>query len=739
MIDLDRLPRPDDSPPPGACIRLERPEPELAVVVLAPPHRDPALLDLPLMRDLFTVLDELETSPELRGVVFTGRTPTSFAAGADLDVIESLSDKAVAGRVVELGQHIFARIEGLRSRGIMTVAAVGGPVPGGAFELALACERIVLADDPTSRIGLPEVRLGILPGWGGCQRLPRRIGVPAALEAILRGHLYSTGEALRIGLVDRLTPPEYLSRVAAEIALGRRRCGARAEEPMRKLRRWLIDRNPPLLLSIAALTRRRLDRRTGGHYPAAPAAARLVTWALLKPVPRGLAGERKAVSKLIVGEVCGNLVGLFRQHTRARKVGTLEDGTPPLRIERAAVIGAGRAGSSIAGSLAEQGIATRLFDLSPAALDGALGTYRHVQARRRLEPHRLRSAIDHLDTTSEWGGFARTQLALEAVDEELAVKRDLFVRLAQTLPPEAILATSTSTLSIAEISEGIPNAGRVVGMHVPGAARKMPLIEIVRTDQTTKETVATAAALALELGKTPLIVSDTPGFLIHRLLCLYLDEALRLYAGGLDLSRLEGAAISFGMSMGPLRLLDEIGLDTFANLAKSLHEAYGEGMQPCAVLDPLIDAGHLGRKSGDGFYVHLSFAPKAPPRFSSDLPRLTPPTSSHEEFLSDDEIVSRLLLPMVNEAARCLEEGVVDDAGLLDLATVLGIGFPPFRGGLLRWANSLGAEEVLDRFEHCATAIATAPKPARRGRFEVAEALRDRLMNRRASAPRRAE
>ena len=273
MIDITGLPIPEDAPTPGACIRIERPEPGLAVVVLDPPHRSLAVLDLALMRDLDAALDELETSPDLRGVVFTGREPLSFAAGADIDAIEGIRDVELGARVIALGQQIFGRIAKLGSRGVVTVAAVGGPVPGGAFELSLACKRIVLADDPKSRIGLPETKLGILPGWGGSQRLPRRVGVPLALDAILKGSLYPAKPALKKGLVDRLTPPEYLVRVASDIALGRRFCKHRE----RGVWEWLVDRNPLALFVIDRQVQKTVARQTRGHYPAATRAAKLVT------------------------------------------------------------------------------------------------------------------------------------------------------------------------------------------------------------------------------------------------------------------------------------------------------------------------------------------------------------------------------------------------------------------------------------------------------------------------------
>ena len=724
MIDISGLPMPDEAPAAGACIRLERPEPGLAIVVLDPPHRSLAVLDLPLMRDLAQALEELATTPDLRGVVFTGREPLAFAAGADIDAIESLRDPKLAARVMRVGQEIFNQIERLGRRGVRTVAAVGGPVPGGAYELSLACTRIVLADDPKSRIGLPETQLGILPAWGGCQRLPRRVGVPAALDAILKGRLVPATVAYKKGLVDRLTPPEYLVRVASEIAMGRTRCKRRT----RGVWKWLVDKNPLALWVIGRQVRRTVMKQTRGRYPAPLAAARLVTWAPLKPLERGLAGEVYEGSRLGTGDICKHLVRIFKMMEEAKRLGKNAEGVAPSPIEQGAVLGAGVMGGAIASSMAEKGIATRLFDISPAGLDAALVEHRlglsKKLERRRLRPHEHDAALDRLDVTPELVGFARCEFAIEAVAERLEIKRKVLGDLARVVGPETILATNTSSLSVTAIAEGLPHPERVVGVHFFNPVKKMPLVEIVRGERTSDEAVTRAAAYALRLGKTPVVVADVAGFLVNRLLGPYLDEALRLYDNGVAARRIEDVAKRFGMPMGPLRLLDEVGLDIAAHAATSLHEAYGERMTPSTVIQPLLDAGHLGKKTGDGFYVHLSFEPYVSREFSSDLARLARPHSAQEEFLSDEEIADRLVLPMFVEGVRCIEEGVVQSAVDLDLATIFGMGFPPFRGGLLRWADGVGAPELVRRIEHCASAIETLSSPQRRERFAVPDLLR---------------
>ncbi len=724
MIDISGLPIPENAPAPGSCIRIETPEPGLAVVILDPPHRSLAVLDLPLMRDLSTAIDELATTPDLRGVVITGRDPMAFAAGADIDAIESLRDPALTQRMISVGQDLFNRIAQLGQRGVHTVAAVGGSVPGGAYELSLACRTIIIADDPKSRIGLPETQLGILPAWGGCQRLPRRIGVPAALDAILKGRLLPAKTAHRKGLVDRLTPPEYLVRVACDVAMGR----TRVRRKSRGIWKWLVDRNPLALGVIGVQVQKTIQKQTRGNYPAAPAAARLVTWAPLRPLKSGLASEGFEGARLGSGDVCKNLVRIFKMMEGAKRLGKTADGASPARIERGAVLGAGVMGGEIASLMAEKGIATRLFDISPAGLDAALIQHRTDIAkklkRRRLLPYQHDEALDRLDVSGELVGFGRTQFAIEAVAERIEVKRKVFGELASLVSSDTILATNTSSLSVTAIAEGLPNPERVVGVHFFNPVKRMPLVEIVRGEHTSEAAVTAAATYALRLGKTPVVVADVAGFLVNRLLGPYLDEALRLYDSGVSPRRIEQLARRFGMPMGPFRLLDEVGLDIAAHAAASLQAAYGERMTPSTVIQPLLDAGHLGKKTGDGFYVHLSFKPHVSKEFSSDLGRLARPHSAQEEFLSDQEITDRMMLAMLGEAARCVEEDVVASPSDLDLATIFGMGFPPFRGGLLRWADSLGAKEVIRRMEHCASAIESLPSPERRERFVVPEIFR---------------
>lgn len=723
MSTLAELPVPKDAPPAGACVRIERPEPGLALVVLDPPHRKLAVFDVALMRDLDAALDELARDVKLKGIVFCGRTPTSFAAGADIDAISGLTDKRQATQLARFGQAMFQKIANLHPR---TVAAVGGPVPGGAFELGLACDRIVLAEHKSTRIGLPETQLGILPGWGGCQRLPRRVGVPTALAAILSGKLYRPRQARKLGLVDRVTYPEYLVGIASDIAMGRKECKRRE----RGIWTWLIDKNPIALGVIGKQVSAELAKKTGGHYPAPEQALKLVLNAPRTPMEVGLQREAEALGALAVSDVCKSLVGIFQLSEDAKRLAKLPSGESAPAIDRAAVIGGGVMGAAIAGLMAERGLDVRLADLDRRPLDAALVEHsqRVAKALKRhiLQPHEADAARDRLTVTSNFDGMAQRELVIEAVAEVLEVKRKVLGAAAEQAGPKAILATNTSSLSVDAIAEGLPAPERVVGMHFFNPVHRMPLVEIIRGEHTSEETVTRIAALAVRMGKTPVVVSDVAGFLVNRLLGPYLDEAVRLLVQGVDALEMERAVKAFGMPMGPLELLDEVGLDIAAHAAKSLEEAYGERMESSDLVQRMLDGHMTGKKGGAGFYLYETDPKTGRARKTGLNPKWDALVHGTRGMGvgGDQNIVDQLVLAMVNEAALCLDEGVVAGPRELDLATVFGMGFPPFHGGMLKYADRRGLRNVLSALRRIHEAPDLKAR-SNRERFHPAPRIRD--------------
>jgi 3-hydroxyacyl-CoA dehydrogenase/enoyl-CoA hydratase/3-hydroxybutyryl-CoA epimerase len=719
------FPLPKDAPPPGSCWRLARPEAGLLVLTLDPPHQQKLpVFDVAVLRDLELALADIGREREARGLVVAGREPLTFAGGADVNMIAAIEDPELATRLVQAGQTVYSQLEALGQRAggrLLTVAAVGGAVPGGACEIALACDRIVLADHEKTRIGLPEVRLGILPAWGGTTRLPRRIGVPAATQSILTGKLHRPRAAQKLGLVDRLAKPEYLVRIAADIALGRLACPRRG----RGWHAYVIDKNPLATALIERQAKKGVLRQTRGHYPAPLAVLPLAVRAPRRALAQSLLGEVEAIRPLATHPVTKSLITLFQVSEEAKRTGELAGGARAPRIERAGVVGAGVMGGAIASLLADHGVAVRLADLDQAALDRAARAHRRdVEEglrRRRLARHEADHAIDLFQATRAPAGFGRVEILIEAVAEVLAVKQKVLGLYASQMAPDAILATNTSSLSVDAIAAPLAHPERVVGLHFFNPVKRMPLVEVVRGRATSDATVARAARLALDLGKTPVVCRDVAGFLVNRLLGPYLDEAVRLAEEGLDLERVDALLVDFGMPMGPFELLDEVGLDIALHAAGSLEAAYGERMRASAYLKPLVAAGDLGKKSGRGLYLWKGEPGKRPRRAGPNPARPRPAAARGAG--DPTEIVDRLVLAMVNEGARALAEEVVQGPRELDLATVFGMGFAPFRGGLLAYADARGPAEVVRALERLAALPALAQRPGGRERFTPAPAL----------------
>lgn len=699
------LPWPDDAPEPGACARIDEPEAGLLRLVPDPPHRTFPVLDAPLLADLESAIDRVERERP-RGLLIAGRRPDQFLAGADVRSIARVDDAAVVEAVVRSVHALFDRIERLPCT---VIAAVGGAVPGGAFELCLAADAIVLANDDRTRIGLPETKLGLVPAWGGLHRLTQRVGVPAALDAILAGRLFDARRAKRIGLVDRTTAPEYLERVGADLALGREALPRR--ERGRSL--FLVDKNPLARAVIRRKAKATLDARTGGHYPAPYAALDAVLEAPY--VPRALWAEREAVAagRLVTTQACKSLVGLFLGTEEQKKLAEAPPGASTPKIERVGVIGAGVMGAGIASAFANAGAEVRLVDLDRSTLDSALADHRAAVTKRerRKRSKAAPAAIDRLTASTGMDGLERADLVIEAVAENLDVKRRVFAEL-ERRAPNAVLASNTSSLSIAALAEGLARPERFAGMHFFNPVARMPLVEIVNGPSTAGEVTRMLARAAVDLGKTPVLVGDVPGFVVNRLLGPYLDEAVHGFVRGAAVDRVDAAARDFGMPMGPFELLDEVGLDIALHASKSLFEGYGERMRPTDGLGRLVHPGRLGKKTGLGFYVHKK---KRRPEPAEDLAEFRARVTSNP---SSDRVFEAALLALVAEAVRCLEEGVVASAAELDLAVVLGTGFAPFRGGPLHHVDRLGAAHVVERLRALADAARSMAHGAGAERFE---------------------
>jgi 3-hydroxyacyl-CoA dehydrogenase/enoyl-CoA hydratase/3-hydroxybutyryl-CoA epimerase len=652
------------------------------------PGKPVNVLNTPVMEALRRLLDEAGRK-SVSGVVFASDKPDMFLAGADVEEIRSVSDPRLGMEKATTGQSIFETIARFPKT---TVCLITGPCLGGGFEMALACTYRIAENAPSVRIGLPEVKLGVIPGFGGTQRLPRHVGIRSALDLILAGKTLPAKPAWRRGLVDALVPPGMGREVAAQVV-----SGARSLSRPRPSR---IDRAivlvPFVRSYVLGRARDALAKRVKrDHYPAPFMALEAIGAGYTLDEVAAYRNEARLLGEALVTDACKSLTWLFTRSNRAKEPPGL-DLSPARRVQRLGIVGAGVMGGGIAWQAAETGIAARVRDIAPEALEGALRTageiwYKAVK-RRRLTPREQARRLECLSFTLDGTGFGMVDAAVETVLEDLAIKHKVMAELESLVSPETLLASNTSSLRIQDIAQPLRHPERVVGLHFFNPVPRMPLVEVIAGPRSDPGVVATAFRLALDMGKTPILVQDGPGFLVNRLLSFYLGEALHLFEKGLDPAWADAVLTDFGMPMGPYALLDQIGLDVSEKVTHVIGAAFGERLPQQAVLGRMVAAGYLGKKSGLGFYTYAKGrkpAPSAESRSAAGNPSVWEP--------SPEDVRDRLVLPMINEAARCLEEGIVRRPLDVDLGMVMGTGFPPFRGGLLRYADARGVGVVADR------------------------------------------
>jgi 3-hydroxyacyl-CoA dehydrogenase/enoyl-CoA hydratase/3-hydroxybutyryl-CoA epimerase len=650
--------------------------------------------------ELHGVLDRLGTDGDVRSIVLISRKPDSFIAGADIDEFVALRSRDEAHALVRSGQELLNRMERL---GKPIVAAIHGSCLGGGFETALACAYRIATDHPKTRLGLPEVQLGIIPAAGGCQRLPRLIGVRAALDMILTGTQLPARRAYRQGLVDDLVHPAILDRVAHEAAT-KLAGGWRPKRRRVALTQLALDRNPLGRRVVYATARKQVLKKTSGHYPAPIAALRAVEHGFKHGVDAGLDIEASLFAELAIGDVSRNLVRIFFASTALKKDWGVKGEPPaPKPVANVGIVGAGFMGSaigSVAVSQARVNVRLRDRDVRSVGrgLNMARGMLRERLERRRIDKYEFRQLEHLVSGTAGWDGFRRADVVIEAVFEDLDVKHEVLRGIAQNVREDCVIASNTSTIPIGKIATAVERPERVLGMHFFSPVEKMPLLEVIVGDQTAPWATVTAVALGREMGKTVIVVRDAPGFWVNRLLAPYLNEAGRLLEEGVTVEAIDRAMTRFGFPVGPITLLDEIGLDVAEKGSKVLFEAFGDRMTPMAGLTHLIEDGRLGRKNGRGFFIYEGGVRREVDQTTYEIIGAIPDSQVPRE-----DVEARLIFVMLNEAVRALDEHVVASPSNGDIGAVFGIGFPGFRGGPLRYLSTLGvsyAVETLQELTH---------------------------------------
>ena len=666
----------------------------IAVVTFDLPGEPVNKLNAAVKVEFEALLIRVRDEAEIRAVVLISGKSDSFIAGADIEEFTALTTQAEAERLSFEGQEMVSRVETLPKP---VVAAIHGACLGGGLELALACSYRVATDHPKTQLGLPEVQLGLIPGAGGCQRLPRLIGARAALDMILTGRSERAAKALKLGLVDELVPKSILLRTAMAAADRLAKGGSQRRATQGGLPGFFLDRTPAGRRLVYRQARAQVLKKSGGHYPAPLAALEAVRVGLEHGVAAGLAEEHRAFGHLAVGDVSRKLVQIFFATTALKK----DDGVPPgsaspRQIRRLGVVGSGFMGSGIAGTaVLNVEVDTRLKDADlfrvGKGIRAATDILDERLKRRRLtrpQHERLRALLSGSD---DYAGFGRADLVIEAVFEELELKRRILAEVEQRVRPDAIFASNTSTLPIREIAAEAAYPERVLGMHFFSPVEKMPLLEVIPTDATSPEAVVTAVRFGRRMGKTVIVVEDHPGFWVNRILSPYLGQAGLLVEEGVPIELVDRAMTEWGFPVGPVALLDEVGLDVAQKAAKVMQEAFGERMRPGVGLERLLQAGRLGRKNGRGFYRYRDGHKTGVDDGVYGLLNVKPSDSADPETVR-----RRLVYAMLNEAAAACGEGVIRSARDGDIGAIYGIGFPAFRGGPLRMIDDFGAARVIE-------------------------------------------
>jgi 3-hydroxyacyl-CoA dehydrogenase/enoyl-CoA hydratase/3-hydroxybutyryl-CoA epimerase len=683
------------------------------------------------VKDEFVALfDRLERDLNVRAAVLISGKKDSFIAGADIEEFLEIKTAAEAERLSHEGQLLLDSIHEQRTPLVM---AIHGACMGGALELSLAAHYRIATDHPKTVLALPEVQIGLIPGAGGTQRLPRLIGARAALDMILTGKNVRAKKAMQIGLVDELVHPSILRRIAIQRALELADGTIKHERHRNGVAGFLLDENPAGRRVVLKKAREETLRKTRGNYPAPLAAIEAVEAGYKGGASHGYRTESRLFGEMAMTDVCRQLIHIFFATTALKKdpgVPTPPD-APPLEItpvNKLGILGAGFMGSGIASIAVQQGTLVRMKDADHGRVGKGFAAVRDV-VKERLTKRQI-TRVQYSDTMSllggtiDYTGFGNVDLVIEAVFEDLNVKHEVLREVEAELKPSAIFASNTSTIPIAQIATASMRPERVVGMHFFSPVHKMPLLEVIEADATDVNVVASVVAYGKKLGKTVIVVHDGPGFYVNRILTPYINEAGRMLDQGAAIDAIDNAMLDFGFPVGPITLVDEVGLDVGAKAGKIMYEAFGERFAPPSSMQAVVSAGRYGRKAKKGFYlydeegkkgevdqsVYTLLAPAARVTTSTSAT----PAETRAQF-SASEIQQRAVLPLLNEAARCLAENVIRSPRDGDVGAVFGFGFPPFRGGPFRYMDTIGAAELVKRLEDLNDRFP--------GRFEPADIL----------------
>ncbi len=649
------------------------------------------------LRDLETILDTIKADNEARGVIFHSLKEGVFLAGVDVSIIQSLETAAAAAEGSASGQALFNKIEDLD---IPTVALIDGFCLGGGLELALSCNKIIVSDSSTTKLGLPEVMLGVLPGFGGTYRLPKKIGMAKSLDIILSGRQVRAKSAYKMGLADFIMPKERLLTLAPEYLL--KKVEPRKKNMTDKVTSFM-ESNPLTKGIIFSKARDGVMKKTKGHYPAPLKIIELLENHSSKSRSAYLEKEASFFGELAQTKQSEHLINLFFLHDNSKKY---SKSTDLKNVSTGAVLGAGTMGGGIAWYFANNNIPCFMKDINEGALNLGLkqasSNFSSKLRKRRMTRDDFNKKMSSISPTLTYSGFHSVDLVIEAVVENMDIKKKVLSELETKVGPDSLLTSNTSSLSVNEMASVLKDSSRFAGLHFFNPVNKMPLVEIIKHENVSQNTLDSLYKFVVETKKTPVIVNDGPGFLVNRILCAYLNEAGFMLEEGYSIEDLDRVVLEFGLPMGPCHLLDEVGIDVSQKVGKVMYKGIGDRLKPSKILDEILELGCLGKKNSKGIYLYDEAGKKG--EINPEVRGLLP---SQTKSSSDIAMTERLIFPMINEAANCLKDQVVDSAANLDLAMIFGIGFPPFKGGLLRYADDIGADQICEKIRNMSAELSS--------------------------------
>ncbi len=677
----------------------------IAELIFDKPDKSMNVFSADVMDELGRHLEDLAYAQDIKVLLIKSAKKNCFIAGADINEIEEVKSRVRIEQMITMGHDVFSRLEKLP---YPTIAVIDGVCLGGGLELALACTYRVVTDHAKTSLGLPEVSLGIIPGWGGTQRLPRLIGLTQGMQMILSGKAIDARKAYKLKLADAIFPKEFLADSLLDFA---KKCQIYKEQDKIIKRRkqkglisFFLEKTPFGRSMVFKNAKKSVLAKSGGHYPAPLAALKVLQRSFHIDIYDGLKIEIEEVVKLVDNPITKHLISLFHTGEELKKdPGLLNAHDRSKAIRSTAVLGAGIMGGGIAWLLSKKEYPVRIKDISwngiAQAYQSAQGIYNQLLKIRKIKPHEVNRKMHCLSGTVDYSGFKQLDIIIEAIVEDLTIKKQIFNELEQHIRSDAILCSNTSSLSIKEISENMVNPERFVGMHFFNPVNRMPLVEVIPSDKTDPDVIVTVVSLLKQLGKTPIIVGDCPGFLVNRILLAGMTEALHLLKEGVDMEFIDSVIEAYGMPMGPFLLADTVGIDVAYKVILLLEKAYGDRMHAPDFLREMVDLDLLGKKNKAGFYLYQGKTKQRNSRSSIDV------ISKKGTSKSSEEVLDRFIFSMLNEACRCLEENIIRKPHYLDMALILGTGYPPFRGGLLKEADSLGIDVIIKKCEHYSQSV----------------------------------